>query len=76
MDMGCVLLSKRFGKRRRKSKEYRRGKPYIKNNKVYFGGGTKVIRGKGFLSPLVSIIGNIARGIRHLKRWDGKVITS
>ena len=68
--MGHVLLSKRFRKRqRRKSEKYGRGKPYIKNNKIYFGGSRKVIRGKGFLNPLVCIIGNIAkRGLRHLKR--------
>ena len=64
MDMGHVLLSKRFRKRRsRKSKNYRRGKPYIKNNKIYFGGGRKVIREKGLLNPLVIIIGNIAKQV-------------
>ena len=63
--MGRVLLSKGFRKRRRrKSKKYGRGKPYINNNKIYFGGGRKVIRGKRFfLCPLVSIIGNIAKKI-------------
>ena len=62
--MGHVLLSKGFRKRqRRKSKKYGRGKSYINNNKIYFGGGRKVIRGKRFLCPLVSIIGNIAKKI-------------
>ena len=63
--MDCVLLSKRLIKRRRrKSKKYGRGKPYIKNNKIYFvGGRTIIIRVKGFLSPLVGIIGNIAKEV-------------
>ena len=62
--MGRVILSKRFRKsRRRKSKKYGREKPHIKNNKIYFGGGRKVIIGKGFLSPLVDIIGNIVKEV-------------
>ena len=62
--MDCVLLSKRLRKRRRrKSKKYGRGKPYIKNNKIYFVGGRKIIRVKGYLSPLVGIIGNIAKEV-------------
>ena len=62
--MGRVILSKRFRKRRRrKSKKYGREKRHIKNNKIYFGGGRKVIKGKGFLSPLVDIIGNIAKEV-------------
>ena len=62
--MGRVLLSKRFRKRRRrKSKKYERGKPYIKNNKIYFGGDRNVIRGKGFLNLLVGIIENIVKQV-------------
>ena len=45
--------------RRRKSRKYGRGRPYIRNGKIYFGGKIK----KGGAIPLFSLIGNLAKGL-------------
>ena len=45
--------------RRRRNRKYGRGKPYVKNGKIYFGG--KVYKGGAI--PLFSILGNLAKGL-------------
>ena len=45
--------------KQRKNKKYGRGKPYVKNGKIYFGG--KVYKGGAI--PLFSILGNLAKGL-------------
>ena len=55
--MSCIVKPRKFG--RRKNRQYGRGKPYVKNGKIYFGG--KVY--KGGTIPLFSILGNLAKGL-------------
>ena len=45
--------------RQRKSRNYGRGRPYKRNRKMYFGGKIK----KGGSIPLLSLIGNLAKGL-------------
>ena len=53
--MSRIVKSRKF--RWRKSRKYGRGKPYVKNDKIYFG--DKVY--KGDVIPLFSILGNLAK---------------
>ena len=55
--MSCIVKPRKF--RRRKNIKYRRGKPYVKNGKIYFGG--KVYKGSAI--PLFSLLSNLAKGL-------------
>ena len=55
--MSCIVIPRKF--RRRKNRKYRRGKPYVKNGKIYFAG--KVYKGSAI--PLFSSLGNLAKGL-------------
>ena len=45
--------------RQRRNRKYGRGKPYIRNGKIYFGGKVR----KGGPIPLFSVLGNLAKGL-------------
>ena len=45
--------------RPRGNRKYGRGKPYVKDGKIYFGG--KVYNGGAI--PMFSILGNLAKGL-------------
>ena len=45
--------------RRRRNRKYGRGKPYVKNGKIYFEG--KVYKGGAI--PLFSILGKLVKGL-------------
>ena len=45
--------------RRRRNRKYGRGKPYIRNGKIYVGGKIR----KGGAIPLFSVLGNLAKGL-------------
>ena len=57
--MSHIVVIKRPRKKQRKTRKYGRRRPYIKNNKIYFGG--KLSRGSGI--PLLTLIGNLAKGL-------------
>ena len=58
--MSRIVKPRKF--RRRKNRKYRRGKPYVKNSKICFGG--KVYK-RGAI-PLFSILGNLAKGLLRI----------
>ena len=45
------------GNKRRRNKKYGRGRPYIREAKIFFGGKIR----KGGAIPLLSILGNLAK---------------
>ena len=55
--MSCIVKPRKF--RRRKNRKYGRGKPYVKNGKIYFRG--KVYKGGAIY--LFSILGNLSKGL-------------
>ena len=54
--MSRIVKPRKF--RRRKMKKYGRGKPYVKNGKIYFG--DEVYKGGDI--PLFGILGNLVEG--------------
>ena len=55
--MSCIVKPRKF--KQRKNRKYGRGKPYVKNGKIYFGG--KVYKGGAI--ALFSILCNLAKGL-------------
>ena len=59
------MVRKHYRKRRTiKRRKYGRGRPYIKNNKIYFGSGIK--RGSDLVLVLSKIFGPVASVIGSL----------
>ena len=57
--MSCIVLRK-HRKRQRKSRKYGRGQPpYIKNNRIYFGGKIHRGRGIGQVVNLLNLVGKV-----------------
>ena len=56
--MSRIVKPRKF-RRGKIRKKYGRRKPYVKNDKIYFGG--KVY--KGGVIPLLSILDNLAKGL-------------
>ena len=52
------MVRKYYRKKRRIRRKYGRGKPYMKNNKIYFGDGIKI--GSGLVSVLSKLLGPVA----------------
>ena len=52
------MVRKYYRKKRRIRRKYASGKPYIKINKIYFGGGIK--RGSDLVSVLSKLLGSVA----------------
>ena len=52
------MVRKYYRKKPRIRRKYGRGKPYMKNNKIYFGGGIK--RGSGLVLVLAKLLGPVA----------------
>ena len=53
------MVRKYYRKKPRIRRKYGRGKPYMKNNKIYFGGGIKI--GSGLVSVLSKLLGPVAK---------------
>ena len=52
-----VRKPKKISRRRK----YGRGRPYMRNNKVYFGG--KIHRGRGIGQVVKGLLSNLVRGV-------------
>ena len=52
------MVRKYYRKKPRIRRKCGRGKPYMKNNKIYFGGGIKI--GSGLVSVLSKLLGPVS----------------
>ena len=52
------MVRKYYRKKPRTRRKYGRDKPYMKNNKIYFGDGIKI--GSGLVSVLSKLLGPVA----------------